>query len=94
MPVWQDARTCRVGIKSPSLHGATFGEVTIFEPGRQFLADRLRQLTRQQVHDLFEGSRFADFEGASDASRDVDQWVAAFEHKVRQITEREPCPTR
>jgi hypothetical protein len=94
VPVWQDARTCRVGVKAPPLHGATFSEAVISEPGRRFLARRLRMLTRQQVRDLFEGSRFGEFEGASDASRDAGQWVSAFEDKVRQITEREPCPTR
>jgi hypothetical protein len=91
VPIWKDAPTCRVAIDAPLLHGATFGEATITESGRRFLAGRLRRLTRSQIRDLFEGSHFADFEGAGAASRDVGPWVDAFEDKVRQIAEREPC---
>ena len=93
VPIWDDPRTCRVSIKSPLLHGASFGEATIAETGRRFLAERLSALSERQVRDLFEGSGFARFEGASEASRDVGQWVSAFADKVRQIAEREPCRT-
>ena len=93
VPIWDDPRTCRVSIKSPALHGATFGEATISETGRRFLAERLSALSERQIRDLFEGSGFTRFPGASEASRDVDQWVSAFADKVRQIAEREPCRT-
>jgi hypothetical protein len=92
-PVWDEPRTCRVKITSPPLHGASFGEATISETGRRFLAERLARLSEAQVRALFQGARFADYEGASPASRDVGQWVSAFQEKVRQITEREPCRT-
>ena len=93
VPIWDDPQTCRVSIKSPPLHGATFGEATIAETGRRFLAERLSALSERQIRDLFEGSGFARFEWASPASRDPGQWVNAFADKVRQIAEREPCRT-
>ena len=93
VPIWKDAATCLVKIESPPLHGATFGEAVISEGGRSYLAERLRRLTTRQIRDLFEGAGFADYAEASGPSRDVGQWVRAFQAKVRQITAREPCPT-
>lgn len=94
VPVWKDRATCTVGIKSPRLHGASFGEAQISESGRRFLADRLTALSPQQVTDLFEGAWVAEYAEASPESRDVAGWVAAFQSKVRQIAEGAPCPTR
>ena len=93
VPIWKDRATCTVGIKSPRLHGASFGEVQISESGRRFLADRLTALSPQQVTDLFEGAWLADYADAGPESRDVAGWVAAFQSKVRQIAEGAPCPT-
>jgi hypothetical protein len=92
-PIWKDRASCRVAIQSPPLHGATFGEATISERGRLFLAARLTRLGERQIRDLFEGARFGDFEDASPASRDVERWVRAFQEKVRQIASGAPCPT-
>ena len=94
VPIWKDRATCTVGIKSPRLHGASFGEVQISESGRRFLADRLAALSAQQAQDLFEGAWFADYADAAPESRDIAGWVAAFQSKVRQIGEGAPCPTR
>jgi hypothetical protein len=93
VPVWKDAASCRVEIDSPALHGATFGEATISEAGRLFLLERLGRIPESGIRDLFEGARFADYEDASPASRDVGNWVRAFQGKVRQIADRPPCPT-
>jgi hypothetical protein len=93
VPVWKDEAACVVEIDSPMLHGATFGKATITESGRRFLLERLRRLPDHAVRDLFEGARFADYPWASPASRNVDNWVRAFQGKVRQIADRAPCPT-
>jgi hypothetical protein len=92
-PIWKDRASCRVSIRSPALHGATFGEATISEGGRRLLAERLSRLRDEQVRDLFEGARFADFEDASPESRDVERWVRAFQEKVSEIASGAPCPT-
>jgi hypothetical protein len=92
-PIWKDRAACTVSIESPRFHGATFGEATISERGRQFLAERLRRIGDEQARALFEGARFAEYEDASAQSRDVEQWVQAFQEKVREITSGEPCPT-
>ncbi|PYQ51031.1 MAG: hypothetical protein DMF78_14235 [Acidobacteria bacterium] len=91
-PVWADAGTCRVSMKDLPYQGATFGEARITEAGRRLLADELRQLSPAQVRALFVAARFADYARQSRAGRDVDNWVAAFEDRVRQIADRVPCP--
>jgi hypothetical protein len=91
-PVWQDAATCRVSMKDQPYQGATFGEARISEAGRRLLADELRQLSRAQVRALFVAARFPEYPRQSRAGRDVDNWVAAFEDRVRQIADRAPCP--
>ena len=57
-----------------------------------FLTERLKQLRQQQVRDLFTGSGFTEYARDSEAARNVDNWVAAFEDKVRQIADRPSCP--
>src|SRR5262245_45440345 len=93
VPVWKDATSCKVEIQSPPFHGATFGEATISESGRRFFLERLRRIPESAIRDLFEGARFAAYEEASPASRDVSNWARAFQGKVRQIADRPPCPT-
>jgi hypothetical protein len=92
-PVWKDEASCLVAIQSPRMHGATFGEATISEAGRQFLARRLARIGREQVREMFEAARFTSYQGGRPAGRDVSRWVDAFEDKVRRISERSPCPT-
>jgi hypothetical protein len=92
-PIWKDRASCRVSIRSPRLHGATFGEAEISEGGRRLLAERLTRLRERQIRDLFEGARFAEFEDASPESRDVGLWVRAFQEKVSEIASGAPCPT-
>ena len=60
--------------------------------GGTLLLARLGRLTKRHIRDLFEGARFADYAEASGPSRDVGHWVRAFQEKVRQITDRAPCP--
>lgn len=91
-PIWADPSTCRVSMKSLPFRGATFPDAEITEAGRRFLADRLRQLGTQQVRDLFTASGFTEFVRSSEAARNVDNWVAAFDEKVRQVADRAPCP--
>jgi hypothetical protein len=92
VPVWKDEKACIVEIDSPPFHGATFGKATISESGRLFLLRRLRRIPEGGIRDLFEGARFVDYAAASAASRDVGNWVRAFQGKVRQISDRAPCP--
>jgi hypothetical protein len=91
-PVWSDEAACRVSMKLLPYQGATFPDTVISEAGRRFLADLLKQLRPQQVRDLFTASGFTEFARSSAAGRDVGNWVAAFEDKVRQIADRPACP--
>jgi hypothetical protein len=91
-PIWADAATCRVSMKSLPYQGATFRDTVIGESGRQVLAGELKQLRTEQVRDLFTAAGFAEYMKSSEAGRNVDNWVNAFEDKVRQIADRPPCP--
>ena len=80
-PVWNDAATCAVSMKGMPYNGGTFEDVTISEEGRRLLADRLRQLSAQQIETLFTSAGFDD----------VSEWVATFQDRVRQIAEHPGC---
>jgi hypothetical protein len=94
VPVWKDRATCTVAIKSPRLHGASFGEAKIGEPGRQLLAGLLGQLSRPQMDALFEGALVSEYEGAAPPSADVARWSATLQGKIREITKGAPCPAQ
>ena len=91
-PVWADPSSCLVSMKSLPFQGATFPDTRISESGRRFLADEMKQLQPAQVRDLFTVAGFPDFMKSSKAGHNVDNWVSAFEDKVRQIADRPPCP--
>jgi hypothetical protein len=83
-PVWHGAREkCLVSMKGMPYNGGTFEDTVISEGGRRLLADRLRQLPAEQIDTLFTAAGFED----------VPKWTAAFQHRVRQIVDRPPCPT-
>ena len=75
---------CR-GVLTPSMScSGGMENPVITEAGRQFLLNRLRQLSDAQLHDLFAAARVTDFcDDAAECS--VDAWVAVFKDKVRQI---------
>jgi hypothetical protein len=90
LPVWKDGETC-VGRLSGSLTG-TLKDPVISEAGRKFLADRLVQLSDDQLHDMFEAARVylrprVPQHGDS-GFPSVDEWVNAFKDKRQQIVER------
>ncbi|HEV8254853.1 MAG TPA: hypothetical protein VGQ78_08860 [Vicinamibacteria bacterium] len=91
-PVWADEASCRVSMRALPYQGVTFGEPQISEAGRQFLARRLRQLSDGQLRDLFVAARFTGHDGSPAAGKQVDDWVRAFDDRVRQIADRAPCP--
>lgn len=90
-PIWKDPTTCRVSMESLPYQGASFGEATLSEEGRLFLAQRLGQLSEAQISDLFAGARFPEFRRGGVASHPLDAWVAAFLRRVREIADRPPC---
>ncbi len=91
-PIWTDRDACLVSMRRLPYGGSSFPDVRISEDGRRLLAERLRQLSPQQVHDLFEGAGVAAFPGNTPAARDIGNWVRAFGDKVEAIDRRAPCP--
>jgi hypothetical protein len=91
-PVWKDDPEC-VARLDKSFTG-TFNNPRISEAGRAFLAGLLVQLSDAQLHDLFETAR-VDLRprdpGKGGPSASVDEWVAAFKEKRREIVDRR-CP--
>ena len=90
--IWTDAASCLVSMRDLPYGGSSFHDVHISEDGRRFLAERLRQLSPQQIHDLFQGAGIASYSGNDDEARDIDNWVRAFAEKVQMIDRRPPCP--
>jgi hypothetical protein len=91
-PIWTDPSACGVSMKSLPFNGATFRDTVISEGGRRLLAEEMKQLRRKQLSELFVAAGFADYVKSSEAGRNVDNWVNAFEDKVRQIADRPACP--
>jgi len=81
-PVWGDHATCTLTMKGMPYDGGTFDDVRISEEGRRLIGDRLTQIPRTQVEALFNTAQLLD----------VPEWIATFEDKVRQITDRPSCP--
>jgi hypothetical protein len=82
-PIWADPQSCTLSMKAFPWDGATFEDVRISEEGRQLLSGRLNQLSAAQIETLFTVAGFSD----------VPQWVAAFQARVRQVSERASCPS-
>ena len=82
LPVWGNESTCLLTMESMPYDGGTFEEVQITEEGRRLLGDRLKQLTSTQITALFMAAQLDN----------VPQWVAVFQDKVRQISDRRACP--
>jgi hypothetical protein len=92
LPVWADARTCRVSMEALPWGGGTFPEQQISDEGRRFLLDLLERLTTAQLEGLFAAARVDTSEGVTAEGRSPAAWAAAFQDKVRQIREAGPCP--
>ena len=95
VPVWKDPRRCIAKLKR-SLTG-TFSDPAISEAGRAFLAERLMQLSRSQVRDLFVAAR-ADHAADRIRSADggwrpatADDWTETFLRRRAEIVEHR-CP--
>jgi hypothetical protein len=96
VPIWRNPSTCE-GDLTRSLIG-NLEHPHISEAGRRFLADRLRMLSDQQIHDLFTAAR-VDRRG--DTTKDQNgnsrpvtaaDWVRVFKSKRDQIVSH-TCPS-
>jgi hypothetical protein len=91
LPIWSDARSCRVSMAQLPWGGGTFPEQQISEEGRRFLLSLLEQLSVGQIQDLFRGARIERLETVTAEGRSPAAWADAFQAKVRQIREGGPC---
>ena len=89
VPVWRDPAQC-VANFSGSYTG-TLKHPRVSESGRRFLADRLAQLTDDQLRDLFTAARVELRTRIPDKPRSglatVDEWVGVFRAKRAQIVD-------
>jgi hypothetical protein len=92
LPVWADRRRCTVSMRSLPYQGATFPEARISEAGRVQLAQELSTMSKDDIEALFRDARFPEFHSGTDDRRDLETWVAAFQHRVEQIVTGGPCP--
>jgi hypothetical protein len=91
--MWADAAACIVSMRSLPYGGSTFNDTQISEEGRVFLGNLLRQLSHEQIRSLFVGARVSEYPHKTAAGKNVDNWVSAFETKVKAIVDRPACPT-
>jgi hypothetical protein len=92
VPVWKDPGRCIAKLKR-SLTG-TFSDPAISEEGRAFLGDRLMQLSRAQIRDLFRAARadrYRGGDGERTGAAAVEEWTETFIRKRKEIVERR-CP--
>jgi hypothetical protein len=92
-PIWGDRATCLATMASLPYEGATFEPVKVTEAGRRHLASLLQRLTDQQITELFAAARFDRKKSFGNArAHPVEEWVAVFKSRVRQISDGPPCP--
>ena len=90
--IWADRAACKLSMDELPYGGGTFGPVRISERGRQFLGERLEELTDAQLTELFTWARFDQPRRVLMPTRAVADWVRVFNTRVQQITEGPPCP--
>jgi len=83
----------RLTVSLAAGHGAE-GNPEILEDGRRFLLEQLHRLTPEHVRAIFTAARVDLLQprhgtAASGGHAAVEEWVAAFEEKVRQIEARQ-----
>jgi hypothetical protein len=88
LPIWEDERSCLVSMKTLPYEGILFPPTVISEAGRALLADRLTQLSTDQVRALFAAARFPDPATGAEPAPDFSPWIRTFQDKVRQIADR------
>jgi len=89
VPVWRDPAQCVANLSGS--YSGTLKHPRVSESGRRFLADRLAQLTDNQLRDLFTAARVELRTRIPDKPRSglatVDEWVGAFQAKRAQIVD-------
>ena len=88
MPIWEDEAACLVSMRSMPYEGILFPPTRVSEAGRALLADKLTQLSVDQIRALFTGARFPDPATGIEPAADVTPWVRTFQAKVQQIADR------
>ncbi len=91
--IWADGATCKVSMRHLPYGGSTFPDAYISEEGRKLLGGLLRRLSTAQIRALFEGARFERYPHRQLSARRVDNWVRAFQAKVRAINDHGRCPS-
>ena len=93
VPVWADARACRIDMSSLPYKGATFGSAVVTEEGRRLALSLLEPLTTAQLDALFTSSGMTRYDAVTGASRQASAWTSAFRAKVAAIAGAGPCPS-
>lgn len=91
-PVFKNKKTCKIGVRK--LMNSEFVNKEISEEGRQFLANLLNKLSRDQIKDIFRASRvdFRDYVLHGTPSEvTLNNWADAFEQRRSEISEA-TCP--
>jgi hypothetical protein len=93
VPMWDDRDTCTVSMRHLPFEGATFGQASVTEAGRQLTLELLTALSDRQLAELFELARFGEKRGVLTPVSSIDEWVETLKLKVRAISDGPPCPS-
>ena len=85
LPIWRDRTTCTVSMGALPFRGASFPDVAISEAGRAAFARRLATITDSDVRQLFNHSRFGQFQVGTADDTDLTAWVKVFRHRADQV---------
>jgi hypothetical protein len=91
VPIWADARACRVSMETLPFKGGTFPPHRISEEGRALAVRLLRTITPGQLDTLFASSGFGHFPNIASAAHDPHAWTEVFVAKVDRMAEGGPC---
>lgn len=93
LPLFADARACRISMATLPYSGGTFEEARISEEGRQLALGLLRPLTAAQLNTLFEASGVTAFAHVLADAQRPQAWTDVFLAKVAQLEAAGPCPS-
>jgi hypothetical protein len=84
--LWKDPEKCEASLSS-NIRGGNLNDPDVSEAGRRFLADLMKQLSDQQIRDLFDVSSLdaRHVGGGPQRNGTQDEWFAAFVDKRNQL---------
>ncbi len=89
--IWAKAEKCKARLGKSMAADDGLSDPVISEEGRRYLAERMCQLSRKQIEDIFKVSRVERSIENDPESKSIKKWVEAFLLKRNQIVSNQNC---